>query len=76
MKTLSYVYGAEQEIKSGTELYFGQLWDGNGDGKELLESGAIGIWDNDLKEDVIVDFEILEPNEDILQTLVKVTSII
>lgn len=73
MKTLSYIYGTEQEIKIGAELYFGQLWDGNGDGKELLESGSIGIWNEEEEDEVIIDFEVIEPNEDILQTLVKIT---
>ncbi len=41
MKTLSYIYGEEQEIEVGAELYFGQIWDGDGDGKELLESGTV-----------------------------------
>lgn len=45
MKTLSYINGGDQEIEIGAELYFGQLWDGNGDGQELLESGAITAYE-------------------------------
>lgn len=73
LNTLSYVIGAEDTIEAGREYYFGQLWDGNGDGEELLESGAIAVYQDG--EEYIVDFEILESAEDILQTRVKVTGI-
>lgn len=70
MKTLSYVMGNEEEIKVGGEYYFGQLWDGDGDGQELLESGAIA-----LDEDFIVSFDVTETDSELLKTLVKVTDI-
>lgn len=70
MKTLSYVGKAEQEIKVGMKLYFGQLWDGDGDGEELLESGAISP-DNENS----VSFEIVEDSDDVLDTIVIVTDI-
>lgn len=70
MKTLSYIYGTEQEVKIGAELYFGQLWDGNGDGEELLSSGAISL-DNEN----VVAFEIIASGKDILNTVVRVTDI-
>lgn len=73
LNTLSYVYGQNDTIEVGEEYYFGQLWDGNGDGEELLESEAIAVYQDG--EELIVDFEILEPTEDILQTRVKVTGI-
>mgnify|MGYP001350030072 CR=1 FL=1 len=73
LNTLSYVLGAENTIEAGKEYYFGQLWDGNGDGEELLESGAIAVYQDG--EEYIVDFEILESAEDILQTRVKVIGI-
>lgn len=70
MNTLSYILGNEEEIKVGGEYYFGQLWDGNGDGEELLESGAIA-----LDENFIVSFDLAEADSDILKTLVKITDI-
>lgn len=70
LKTLSYIYGEEELIAVGEEYYFGQLWDGNGDGEELLESGAVSP-DNEN----IVSFEITKESEDLMQTLVKVTDI-
>lgn len=73
LNTLSYVLGAENTIESGKEYYFGQLWDGSGDGEELLDSGAIAVYQDG--EEYIVDFEISESAEDILQTRVKVTGI-
>lgn len=73
LNTLSYVLGTEYAIEAGKEYFFGQLWDGNGDGEELIESGAIAVY-QDGKE-FIVDFEIMESAEDILQTRVKVTGI-
>lgn len=73
LNTSSYVYGQNDTIEVGEEYYFGQLWDGDGDGEELIESEAITIYQDG--EEYIVDFEILESAEDILQTRVKVTGI-
>lgn len=79
MKTLDYITGV-REIKIGEEYYFGELWDGNGDGEELLESGSIEIINKDLLEILdycfdVVEFDILETDEDILKTRVKVKDI-
>ena len=68
MKTLSYILGSEEEIKINKEYYFGQLWDGNGDGEELLESGAISP-----DGENVVSFEVIKKANDILETVVKVT---
>lgn len=73
LNTLSYVLGTEGTIEVSKEYYFGQFWDGDGDGEELLESGAIAVYQDG--EEYIVDFEILEAAEDILQTRVKVIGI-
>ena len=73
LNTLSYILGTENTIEAGKEYFFGQLWDGNGDGEELIESGAIAVYQDG--EEYIVDFEILETAEDILQTRVKVIGI-
>jgi hypothetical protein len=73
LNTLSYVYGQNDTIEVGEEYFFGQLWYGDGDGEELLESGAIAVYQDG--EELIVNFEILEPAEDILQTRVKVIGI-
>lgn len=70
MRTLSYVLGQEREIEIGQEYYFGQLWDGEGDGEELLESGAVSPDDEN-----VVAFEIVKTADDLLQTVVKVTDI-
>ena len=73
LNTLSYTLGTEDTIETGKEYYFGQLWDGDGDGEELLKSGAIAVYQDG--EEYIVDFEILEAAEDILQSRVKVTGV-
>lgn len=73
LNTLSYVLGDNDIIGTDKTYYFGQLWDGDGDGNELLESGAIAVYQD--SEEYIVDFDIVEPSEDILQTVVKVTGI-
>lgn len=72
LNTLSYVLGTKDTIEAGKEYFFGQLWDGDGDGEELLESGSIAVYQDG---EYIVDFEILEAAEDILKTRVKVTGI-
>lgn len=74
LNTLPYILGQNGTIETGEEYYFGQLWDGDGDGEELLESGAIAVYQDG--EEHIVDFEIIETSgDDILQTVVRITSI-
>ena len=69
MKILSYILGSsEEKIIINGEYYFGQLWNGDGNGKELLESGAISP-----DGENIVAFEVVKKSEDILETIVKVT---
>ena len=68
MKTLTYILGSEEEIVINKEYYFGQLWDGNGDGEELLESGAISPYGEN-----VVSFEVVKKANDILETIVRVT---
>lgn len=70
MKTLSYVLGQEREIEIGQEYYFGQLWDGEGDGEELMESGAVSP-----DGENVIAFEVIENADDPLEILVKVTDI-
>lgn len=75
MKTLSYVYGNEEEIEIGNTYYFGQLWDGNGDGEKLLDSGAICIGEDEDNMPIIVGFKIIEENPNSLQARIEVTDI-
>ena len=66
MRTLE----SREEIAIGMEFRFAELWNGNGDGDELLQSGAISP-DNEN----VVAFDIVEENSDILNTFVRVTDI-
>lgn len=66
---------SREEIKIGMEVRFAELWDGDGDGQELLDSGAIAVWDEEAESDIIAAFESIEPNEDVLDTLVRVTDL-
>lgn len=59
-----------EEITIGMEIRFSELWDGSGDGEELLESGSISP-DNEN----IVAFTIAEECANILDTVVTVTDI-
>ena len=71
MKILSYILGSsEEKIIINGEYYFGQLWNGEGNGEELLESGAISP-----DGENIVAFKVVKKSEDILETIVKVTDI-
>lgn len=70
MKTLSYVLGREREIKIDEDYYFGQIWGGDGDGEELLDSGSISP-DNEN----VVAFEVVERAEDICKSIIKVIDI-
>lgn len=75
MKTLSFVCATEEEIEVGKEYLFGQLWDGNGDGEELLSSGSIYLGDDENDMPVIADFEIAENNDDILKATIRILDI-
>ena len=69
MKILSYILGSsEEKIIINGEYYFGQLWNGDGNGEELLESGAISP-----DGENIVAFEVVKKADDILETVIKVT---
>ena len=59
-----------EEIKIGMEIRFAEIWDGNGDCEELLQSGSISP-DNEN----IVGFVIVENASNILDTVVKVIDI-
>lgn len=68
IKSLSYIYGKEY-VQVGKVSYFGEIWDGEGDGNELLESGSIFIGD------VCCEFTVVERNEDILKTIVSINDL-
>ena len=69
MLTIRYDYGEKEEIILGKPYYFGELWDGIGDGEEFLKRGTITI------DDVFVDFEVIQENTDILKSIIRVIGI-
>lgn len=75
LKTLGYKSEMVQDVEIGNVYFFGELWDGDGEGEELLESGSIAMVDED-GEDIIVDFELVgEAEYYIADTLVQVTGL-
>lgn len=66
---------SREEIVIGMEVRFAELWDGNGDGEELLNSKSICVGENEIGIPVIVGFEVIDNNNDTLDTLVKITDI-
>lgn len=75
IKTLGYNYRSVEEVKVGEEYYFGQLWDETGDGEELLESRCIAMYDQEICDWLVVNFDVIVNADDILGTIVKVTSV-
>ena len=76
MKTLyaiDYRVGYRELISPYCFYYVGQLWDGEGDGEELLESGVIYINQNGYEYGV--NFRVTQKEENINDTMVYVTSI-
>lgn len=72
LRTERYIYGNHEFIEAGEIYYFGQLWSGSGDGVELLESGAIAAYNEEAEDWEVVDFEIVEENGNLSETLVRV----
>ena len=70
MKTLAYLNERIEEIEIGKTYFLGQLWDGNGDGLEILESCSVSP-DNEN----VVAFEIIEVADGGLQAIVRVIDI-
>ena len=70
---INYRVGYREIISPFCFYYFGQLWDGEGDGEELLESGVIYIKQNGYEYGV--NFRVTQKEENINDTLVFVTSI-
>lgn len=73
LKAIDYRVGYRELISPFCFYYFGQLWDGEGDGEELLESGVIYIKQNGYEYGV--NFRVHQEDENINDTLVYVTSI-
>lgn len=61
---------SREEIRIGMEVRFAELWDGDGDGQELLDSGSVSP-DNEN----VVAFKISKSAQDVLDTIVCVTDI-
>ena len=57
-------------IEIGKIYNFSEIWDGNYDGEELLESGTVSP-----DEENVIAFEVVEKFDDPLDTIVKVTDI-
>ena len=65
---------SKETIKIGMEIRFAELWDGNGNGEELLESGTICIGEDEDDMPVIVRFRVINQTST-LDTTVKVVDI-
>lgn len=62
-------------IVIGNKYFFSELCNGDEPLDELIESGSIAVWDKRLEHEVIVEFKVIEKNDNILRTLIKVTDI-
>lgn len=70
---INYRVGYRELISPYCFYYFGQLWDGEGDGEELLERGVIYIKQNGYEYGV--NFRVTQKEENTNDTMVYVTSI-
>lgn len=73
LMAINYRVGYREIISPLCFYYFGQLWDGEGDGEELLDSGVIYIHQNEY--DYEVSFNVFIREENISDSLVFVTAI-
>ena len=70
---INYRVGYREVITVGCEYYFGQLWDGISCGEELLDSGVIFIYQEGHYYEV--GFVVIQENDNLCDTLVRVTNI-
>lgn len=64
-------------IEVGENYRFADLWSGNGDEKEIFESGSVWIGNDENDMPIIAYFEVVEEDkEDIICSFVKVTDIV
>lgn len=60
----------------GNRYFISELCNGDESLDELIDSGAIAIWSERLDHEVIVEFKVIEKNNDnLLRTLIKVTDL-
>lgn len=71
VKTLSYIGIDEEEITKGEEYLFGQICRGTGNVGRMLSNGKIHI-----DKGVEIVFEIVQQEDELLDTIVKVTDLI
>lgn len=64
------------KIEVGETYRFSDLWSGNGDEIELMESGSIWIGNDENDMPIIADFDVIEVNEDdAILSIIKVKDI-
>ena len=70
-------YETGQIIKVGETYRFADIWSGDGDEEEILESGAMGAaYDKELDEFIVADFEIVyKDEENIIQSIIRITDL-
>lgn len=75
MKSIEMFNG--EELSIGDELRFADIWQSDGgDEEELLESGCIWVANDEKDAPLIVDFEIVDYDEEKpVQTIVRITDI-
>lgn len=67
-----------EDLTIGDVMKFFDLWDGNGDGEQLFEDGAIAVGISEYGQvfECVVDFEVVEENEEnVLYSLIKITDV-
>ena len=68
--TPAFTLKSNELIEKGMELKFSELWEGVGNGEEFLEDESISM-DNE----TMIEFEIVNKDDNVSNTLVKVTDI-
>ena len=66
--TTSYYRSIPKELVEGLECFFGQLWDGEGDGQALLESGAVHV-SQESGAELLVSFKVVKDDQDTINAL-------
>ncbi len=75
MRALTYINPNGKKIEEGRAYRFREIWDGSGDGRQLLKDSCLYTYSEREGAEIRIDFEVIQNSVDISEVLVEVTCI-